>query len=738
MLNRPSLFLRISSAMVILAGFMAMAAVREFGMLFLIIPLTLILLTPVGEWLDKKSSAYRIISKGIIISFFCFIPLLWLTLGILKGVITVILFVIIFIQLHQKTEKNYYYLFLMAFFLLVAASAQAPEPIIGPVMLIFLVSAIWAFIALRLHLDAERSLATPPVLISNQGLPIHPLFNTPIRFDRGLVFSISTVSIIAILLTTLIFATTPRLEAGFLGRNNTLDTVRTGINRSVNLNQRALLFEDPTAVMRVTFPDEPNGQYTGEMYWRVTTLSHYFRSQWEHIALRDSGTSNTANSLLGRIRAPFQSAATAAERTKSGNWRIVRQRIYMDTVPIEGIPCLDLIWKIILQGTPRGINVIWDPSKDFTLLLQSMGERRITYEAWSEIPTFDPQRLRDTPANYDNFLRKKDLDLLTYQDLLPETQTLINNITQNAKTPYDKARAIELWLSGTNFQYSLLMPPLPATHQIDAFLQRERRGHCELFASAMALMLRSLGIPARVVSGFKGGEWNAFDGSYTVRARMAHLWVEALFPSEGWVRFDPSPRSDIEETSRLRKIAGWLSGISLRAKMFWYQEVVRYNPDIQIKRFQDLSLNLIQWIQNKELEESPKSNVHTSFPINRFLKISIAILAGILAFFLIVRPWIKNKNTPWPLTEDQKRAQLLYFRLCRTLTRLGISPQNKTPQEWFAQLPENLASVKTPIQELIHTYLECRFGRRTLPKEQYHRLLRNIRELRKEGRAISP
>jgi transglutaminase-like putative cysteine protease len=75
---------------------------------------------------------------------------------------------------------------------------------------------------------------------------------------------------------------------------------------------------------------------------------------------------------------------------------------------------------------------------------------------------------------------------------------------------------------------------------MNAFFTEVRRGHCELFASAMALAVRSLGIPARVVTGYLGGEWDPQNHSYLVREGMAHLWVEVLFPQYGWVPFDPS------------------------------------------------------------------------------------------------------------------------------------------------------------------------------------------------------
>ncbi len=735
--ERTPLLLRFSSAGVVFAGFLALTAVREYSPLILFFPLLLLLLTPPGEWLDRHYRAYRIFSKGISITFLCFIPLFFLILGVLNGVLVVIVFVLAYTLLHKKSESNYYHLYLMSFFLVLAACAQSPEPLIGLAMLLFLVSSIWAFIALRLYMDALISIATPPEIIGKTGAVSAAPINLSARFDAGLILAIFLVSCIAVVLTSVFFVATPRVEAGFLGRNP-LELTRTGIPRTVNLARRTILTEDATAVMRVTFPDEPNGQYTGEMYWRITTLPRYDGVQWKHAPLNDTGLPNVPNTALASLMAPFRSHVLVADRSKSTSQRIVRQEIYMEDVPSEGIPCLDLVWRVSLQSTSRGMSVLWDSTKDFTVLLQSIRERRAAYEVLSEIPHIDPALLRAAPTDYAARMPPQDFTLLTRHDLLPETMALVNDITKNAQNPYDKACAIQAWLSGPNFRYSLIVPPLPERNPMDAFLLRERRGHCELFSSAMALMLRGLGIPARVVSGYRGGEWNTFDGSYTIRARMAHLWVEALFPGVGWVRFDPSPRSNLEDPMGFRAMAGWLSGFSLRAKMLWHQEVIRFDRGAQLKRLQDLSLGLVRWFQKNESEETPPETAPQAPPaLSGTMKIAVILLVGVLILMAFLRPQRISSRPAVALTDDQKRAQTLYRNLIRKLGRFGVSMPNRVPGEEFPELPRELESAKSFIQELLSTYLECRFGKRPLSRNHYRLLLRNMRHIGK-NRPISP
>src|ERR1019366_5904852 len=92
-----------------------------------------------------------------------------------------------------------------------------------------------------------------------------------------------------------------------------------------------------------------------------------------------------------------------------------------------------------------------------------------------------------------------------------------------------------------NFSYTLELPKTDMRDPIANFLFRRKKGHCEYFASAMAVMLRTIGIPSRVTTGFAGGVYNPISGWYVVRASDAHSWVEAYLPRLGWTTFDPTP-----------------------------------------------------------------------------------------------------------------------------------------------------------------------------------------------------
>ncbi|MCK9896919.1 transglutaminaseTgpA domain-containing protein [Frankia sp. AgB32] len=135
------------------------------------------------------------------------------------------------------------------------------------------------------------------------------------------------------------------------------------------------------------------------------------------------------------------------------------------------------------------------------------------------------------------------VDTALPSNLDPRLRQLLNTITRNAHTPYERVYAIQEYLRGPPFVYDLDGAPTTQEGALSTFLFDKHVGYCEQFASAMTVLVRLLGVPARVAIGFVPGERQA-DGSYLVTNRQAHAWPEVWFPSTGWVSFEPTRRSD--------------------------------------------------------------------------------------------------------------------------------------------------------------------------------------------------
>jgi transglutaminase-like putative cysteine protease len=136
-----------------------------------------------------------------------------------------------------------------------------------------------------------------------------------------------------------------------------------------------------------------------------------------------------------------------------------------------------------------------------------------------------------------------ELRYLTLPPLPPRIADLAEDWVKDLESPLDQARRVEAKLR-SGYRYDLDSPSGAARNPLEDFLFNSKRGHCEFYSTAMTVMLRSLGIPARNVTGFVGGTYNRFSRSYVVRQGDAHSWVEVWVDGSGWLRFDPTPPSD--------------------------------------------------------------------------------------------------------------------------------------------------------------------------------------------------
>ncbi|HJQ30309.1 MAG TPA: DUF3488 and transglutaminase-like domain-containing protein [Rubrobacter sp.] len=165
-----------------------------------------------------------------------------------------------------------------------------------------------------------------------------------------------------------------------------------------------------------------------------------------------------------------------------------------------------------------------------------------TYSVISQVPNASPDRLRSAGTDYPEEIVDR------YTGLPPtgleRTRELARKLTESSTNPYDAVLRMNEYLK-TTYPYDLSIPPQrKEMDAVEYFLFEQRRGYCEQFSSSLAVMARSLGIPARVATGYAPGEYNPFTGLYEVRASDAHAWVEIYFPGYGWSTFDPTPSFD--------------------------------------------------------------------------------------------------------------------------------------------------------------------------------------------------
>lgn len=307
--------------------------------------------------------------------------------------------------------------------------------------------------------------------------------------------------------------------------------------------------------------------------------------------------------------------------------------------------------------------------------------------------------------------------------LRPDTLRLLESVRAqfpNGASTHLTASGIEQQFR-TQFQYDLASPSRQAEHPMEHFLTRSKRGHCEFFAAAMTLLLRDRGIPARVVTGYLGGEYNRYGAFYTFRQSDAHAWVEAYVDSEQrWLRFDPTPQASgaagvPKEPTRFREFYEASSAV-------WQRYFVSYD----LNRQQDLVDRASQ-----RMGEAAGAAQGTGL-LARARALSPKKLGAALAVFAAAALlWTKRGRIR--RTQQQRalaRVAAQGHQLERVLERAGYA---RSPHETLPAFARRVAT-SHPRSDALYNYArsyeEIRYGAADLSATRQSELRAWLREIR--------
>ncbi len=305
----------------------------------------------------------------------------------------------------------------------------------------------------------------------------------------------------------------------------------------------------------------------------------------------------------------------------------------------------------------------------------------------------------------------------SFPRLDPRIGALARRITEHASTDYDKALAVEQYLKA-NYGYSLQMAITPPADPLVYFFFERKQGHCEYFASAMAVLLRSVGIPARIVNGFRTGEYNDLTGKYIIRGRDAHSWVEVYLPANGWTTFDPTPPGSQEVSDAWSRMLLYLDA----GREFWREWVINYDFSHQHTLTMSAGrkgLHIIEqarlWSrrQLRSLVERARS-LQQSASDAPLLWGMLALLAVSLVLLLVnlrrlLRHWRRSRLASNPGRAPQAAASIWYQRMIRSLERRGLRKlPGQTPAEFVEVISE--PGLRTSVAAFTEQYEQARFG----------------------------
>jgi len=464
--------------------------------------------------------------------------------------------------------------------------------------------------------------------------------------------------LLALPLALVLFLFFPRLPGGFWALQTNNEAV-TGLSDSMSPGSISELTSSYEPVFRAHFDGAvPPPQ---ERYWRGPVLHNFDGYTWTHT--RGEPYRQQPLRYLGR---PYRYSVTLVP--DSNRWWFA-----LDTV--TGSPDRHVVFTY-----------------DYDLIANEPVTQPTTYDALSYTHTESAEPLS-------NLARSRETALPA--DRNPRTRELAANLREHAPTDIGFVRAvIELFHTG-GFEYSLTPPKLDLD-SVDDFLFRTRTGFCGHCASAFVALMRAGGIPARVVTGYQGGEWNPVGGYFVVRQSDAHAWAEIWVDGHGWRRVDPTGIVAPERLTRgildllpnavsgglrLMHAAPWLTHL-LQAwdalNTAWNQRVVNFDVNTQFRILERLGLGAANWTA-----------------------LIAALGSGLIGWLTWIAWHVSRSAAPRP----SDRLARTYARLCAKLARAGIARDaSEGPLDYAQRIASRRPDLALRAQPLIARYAQLRYG----------------------------
>ncbi|MBN1916424.1 MAG: DUF3488 domain-containing protein [Verrucomicrobia bacterium] len=658
---------------------------------------------------------------------------------------------------NRKTARDYMQMYLISFFQFVSCTTLTTSFGFFFFFALYVVVALWTLSLYHIRNQVERHRAYP----ARGGVPVALRLSGSELFGKA-VGSLSTVGVRRILSPTY-FATTfalamlillvslgmfflfPRQEvagqSGLLGQFQFQGST-TGLSGEVNLDRHGRISEDPRVVMEVSLPYVR--EIPAKVLWRAGALAYYDGAMWQE-------------SPSGRAD-PERPDTRGVPATVSLSYLTDYGRLHFPGLDVESLRSRGDLWeaRVSLQpgDTTYVVSVLGPPvwiESSTPLRAGQMDTFRFrlpspTAVAYTVFAEFAPpsERVLEQAVNVSDLQDPRGRIRRFYRSGTPLTSkaaALLRdtvNIDQYP-TPYEKIKAIQDYLE-ENYVYTLDIDQAPeGVDPLEHFLLTSRQGHCEFFASAMALMLRECGIISRVVYGYMTTEasFNKYlGGSFVVRRRDAHAWVEAGLDLDGdelvdWVVFDPSPRqAEISEPgSALGRFFAGVDKFFEALKMRWHESIVAFD-----RRYQNRIAERIETTLH-DMEKAAADRVRNAALWVRWLwgrltrtQVTAVLTPLALACFvsagalLIARRVRRQVEFRRAYVENQPERQIqtvrFYERMLRMLLHYDIvKPSQQTPHEFAGTLEPRL-ELAPAVAGLTELYYAVRFGHAQLTGKQ--------------------
>lgn len=611
--------------------------------------------------------------------------------------------------MNRRGAREYQQIAALALLHLIAATVLSTELAYAFTFLAFVVVAPWMLAISHLRAEIEAQLAARPE--PDRDRDLERVLGSKRVIGAGFLAGTAALALPLFAMTGVVFIAFPRVGLGFLSFGRDAGQHVSGFGANVELGEFGVIRTDPTVVLRVTPPDmpvtAPPQQRTIRM--RGTSFEHYDGRRWTRS--RDVYATG-----VGRIDSFYPVPRRLPIPTRDRAWQVVLDPL---DEPVIFTPP-DTVGLEIAPNVSGGVEVGRDIHHIAGVEVRygdadGLGLR---YTAWTSSDPVD----HEAPDALDPEEARRYLQV---PDGHRAVRELAREWTAGAQTNEERVRMLVAHLRDSGeYEYSLEMPRVGARTPLEVFLLEAKRGHCEYFSTALAIQLRTLGVPTRNVTGFLGGQLNAYGGYYAITQGDAHSWVEVWLPGRGWVAVDPTPPA----RAAIGPDQGMLSAVrdlvdALRTR--WSEHVVGYDLRSQVSLFRGVR----RWLADRDRAEDPGEGEATSTAPKapRWLWVVLGVVALIgLAIFA------RRRRTKRASVDDPKarEAVLLYRALDAALAKLGHArPAGRTPVEHVASLEAARFGAIELVREVTARYLDARYGGASIEASELERLSRAVGDL---------
>jgi transglutaminase-like putative cysteine protease len=596
---------------------------------------------------------------------------------------------------HRGSRRDESFVLLLSLLLVCAGAALSAELLFGACFLLYAVAASWALALtyLRFEIEFARSPEQAAMLLKGRRIV------TP-----GVLAALAALSLVALIGSAAIFITFPRVTIGGLRRSSSSVPIA-GLGDQIDLLRHGVIADDPRVVLRVRLDPPPTRFGDLTTHWRARSLEVWTGRGWRARTDPWGGASGPA---------PLPPARRAEARRRPSPLVADIEAVGGFSAGVVLVPdgwptSVTVQERLTARGTQT--RILRAPNGDLFYTPAEVGDVHYVVRTERALPDLEDLRGRGT-----SYPRDVAVDLEVPRQVDERVQRLSRLLTAG-KDPVDAAAAVERWLT-RSLAYTRELPG-PHSDPIAHFLFESRRGHCELFSSAMVMLLRVAGIPARNVTGYYGGVYTS-GGYWAVRAGDAHSWVEVYVPGAGFVLFDPTPpagRGSVQNGLWADALLLW-DGLSQR----WRAFVVDYDLFSQQRTVARIG-NALRDAGRKLGRARPGT------PEFRDAAIQIAMAALVIAagVILLRRARRHGRVASGALTADQRRARKLWRRARQRLDREGLElAPAASPREAIRWTAQRQPAVAPAIERLASAVLAARWGDERLPSSRARALLRDL------------